>query len=156
MARPRPVDAPTATRGEFITALKVELPAAVAHLQRGNIAPVDLAQAAIGPSKAIYTHYDKVLDADSRWALAWFEQSRRPPHPVVAHARHARSPHPLRRLPSSSQPRRPDCLIGPRPEMHFTGAAEGRQPSARPGDVYARVFPAPCFPEWTCLFAQGL
>jgi len=99
-------DAPTATRGEFVTALKIELPVALAHLQRGNIAPVDLAQASIGPGMAVYTRYAKVLDAegkplsvrealaiinqtldealteqegdfdaDSRWALAWFEQS---------------------------------------------------------------------------------
>jgi hypothetical protein len=37
-----------ATRRDFINVLKAELPAALAHLQRGNIAPVDLAQAAIG------------------------------------------------------------------------------------------------------------
>ena len=80
-------------------------PQALAHLQRGNIAPVDLAQAAIGPGMAVYTRYAKVLDAegkpltvrealalinqtldealaeqegdfdaDSRWALTWFEQ----------------------------------------------------------------------------------
>jgi len=102
----RTPDAPTATRREFVTALKAELPKALAHLQRGNIAPVDLAQAAIGPGMAIYTRYAKVLDAkgkelsvrealalinqtldeslaeqegdfdaDSRWALTWFEQS---------------------------------------------------------------------------------
>ena len=35
---------------------------ALAHLQRGNIAPVDLAQAAIGPGMAVYTRYAKVLD----------------------------------------------------------------------------------------------
>ena len=106
VCRPRAADAPTATRREFVTALKAELPAALAHLQRGNIAPVDLAQAAIGPGMAVYTRYAKVLDAegkplsvrealalinqtldealaeqegdfdaDSRWALAWFEQS---------------------------------------------------------------------------------
>jgi putative DNA methylase len=44
-------DAPTATRREFVTALKAELPEALAHLQRCNIAPVDLAQAAIGPGR---------------------------------------------------------------------------------------------------------
>ena len=86
--------------------LKAELPAALAHLQRGNIAPVDLAQASIGPGMAVYTRYSKVLDAngkplsvrkalalinqtldealaeqegdfdaDSRWALAWFEHT---------------------------------------------------------------------------------
>ena len=36
---------------------------ALVHLQRGNIAPVDLAQAAIGPGMAVYTRYAKVLDA---------------------------------------------------------------------------------------------
>ena len=106
VCRQRPADAPIATRGEFVATLKSELPVALAHLQRGNIAPVDLAQAAIGPGMAVYTRYAKVLDAegnalsvrealvlinqtldetlaqqegdfdaDSRWALAWFEQS---------------------------------------------------------------------------------
>jgi putative DNA methylase len=99
-------DASIATRREFISALRVELPLALEHLQMGNIAPVDLAQAAIGPGMAVYTRYAKVLDAqgqslsvrqaltlinqtldealaeqegdfdaDTRWALAWFEQS---------------------------------------------------------------------------------
>ena len=105
VCRKRPQDAPLATRREFVAALKAELPAALAHLQSGNIAPVDLAQAAIGPGMAVYTRYAKVLDAqgnpvsvrdalalinhtldevlaeqegefdaDTRWALAWFEQ----------------------------------------------------------------------------------
>jgi len=106
VCRPRVTTAPTATRREFLAALKSELPDALRHLQRGNIAPVDLAQAAIGPGMAVYTRYDSVLDAsgkpltvrdaltlinqmldealaeqegdfdaDTRWALAWFEQS---------------------------------------------------------------------------------
>ena len=106
VCRKRAADTPTATRREFVTALKTELPVALAHLQRGNIAPVDLAQAAIGPGMAVYTRYAKVLDAqgkplmvrealalinetldealaeqegdfdaDSRWALAWFEHT---------------------------------------------------------------------------------
>ena len=106
VCRKRPADAPTATRRDFVTALKAELPAALAHLQAGNIAPVDLAQAAIGPGMAVYTRYAKVLDAegkplsvraalslinetldealaeqegdfdaDSRWALTWFDQT---------------------------------------------------------------------------------
>jgi len=106
VCRQRSATAPTATRREFVTALKAELPAALAHLQRGNIAPVDLAQAAIGPGMAVYTRYAKVLDAegksipvraalalinqtldealaeqegdfdaDTRWALTWFEQT---------------------------------------------------------------------------------
>ena len=105
VCRQRPATAPMATRREFVAALRAELPAALAHLQSGNIAPVDLAQAAIGPGMAVFTRYAKVLDAegkpvsvrealalinqmldevlaeqegdfdaDSRWALAWFEQ----------------------------------------------------------------------------------
>ncbi|MGB4856440.1 MAG: DUF1156 domain-containing protein, partial [Candidatus Dechloromonas phosphoritropha] len=105
VCRPRSASAPTATRRDFLAALKAELPAALAHLQAGNIAPVDLAQAAIGPGMAVYTRYAKVLDAegqplsvraalalinqtldealaeqegdfdaDTRWALTWFEQ----------------------------------------------------------------------------------
>ena len=105
VCRPREASAPTATRREFVAALKSELPTALRHLQEGNIAPVDLAQAAIGPGMAVYTRYAKVLDAegkpvpvrealalinqvldetlaeqegdfdaDSRFAIAWFEQ----------------------------------------------------------------------------------
>nr|WP_249355763.1 transposase [Chloracidobacterium aggregatum] len=105
VCRPRPADAPTATRREFVQALKTELPPALAELQKANIAPVDLAQAAIGPGMAVYTRYAQVLkaegrpvtvrealalinatldevlaeqegdfDADTRWAIAWFEQ----------------------------------------------------------------------------------
>jgi len=138
VCRQRSSNAPTATRREFLAALKGptheerlrleqerkrpglsparreeirerlddNLPAALAKLQSGNIAPVDLAQAAIGPGMAVYTRYAKVLDAegnplpvraalalinqtldealaeqegdfdaDSRWALTWFEQT---------------------------------------------------------------------------------
>ena len=59
----RPEDAPLATRRQFINTLKSELPAALVHLQSGSIAPVDLAQAAIGPGMAVYTRYAKVVDA---------------------------------------------------------------------------------------------
>ena len=106
VCRPRAVDAPVATRREFVDALKAELPEALRQMQEGNIAPVDLAQAAIGPGMAVFTRYARVLgasgeavtvrealslinqtldevlaeqegnfDADTRWALAWFEQS---------------------------------------------------------------------------------
>ena len=105
VCRPRAADAPTVTRRDFLNALEAELPDALKHLQHGNIAPVDLAQAAIGPGMAVYSRYATVLeadgkplsvrealavinqtldevlteqegdfDADSRWALAWFEQ----------------------------------------------------------------------------------
>ena len=55
VCRKHAIDAPTATRRDFVTALKAELPLALTYLQRGNIAPVDLAQAAIGPGMAVYT-----------------------------------------------------------------------------------------------------
>jgi putative DNA methylase len=63
VCRLRPADAPIATRRAFINALKAELPSALAALQRANIAPVDLAQASIGPGMAIYTRYARVVDA---------------------------------------------------------------------------------------------
>ncbi len=80
VCRKRESSAPTATRREFASALKAELPSALANLQRGNIAPVDLAQAAIGPGMAIYTRYSKVLDAEGkplpvREALALINQT---------------------------------------------------------------------------------
>ncbi|RLS88265.1 MAG: DUF1156 domain-containing protein [Planctomycetota bacterium] len=105
VCRKQSASAPTTTRRAFVNTLKSELPSALAHLQRGNIAPVDLAQAAIGPGMAVYTRYSKVLDtdgsalsvrqalalinqtldeslaeqegefdADSRFAMTWFEQ----------------------------------------------------------------------------------
>ena len=80
VCRPRPAEAPTVTRREFLNALKAELPTALTHLQRGNIAPVDLAQGSIGPSMAVYTRYAKVVDAEGkaltvRQALALINQT---------------------------------------------------------------------------------
>jgi putative DNA methylase len=105
VCRPRPIEAPIASRRQFLNALRVELPAALKNLQRGSVAPVDLAQASIGPGMAIYSRYSKVVesdgsllkvrtalqlinraldealaeqegeyDAETRWAVAWFEQ----------------------------------------------------------------------------------
>jgi putative DNA methylase len=105
VCRKRDAGAPEATRREFRVALQKELAAAVADLQRGGIAPVDLQQAAIGPGMAVFTRYKHVinadgsvltvrdaltminqaldelleeqeadLDADTRWAVTWFEQ----------------------------------------------------------------------------------
>ena len=64
--RPRPVAAPQCTRRDFLNALKKELPPALAYLQQGNIAPVDLAQAAIGPGMAIFSRYSKVLESSGK------------------------------------------------------------------------------------------
>ncbi|MBL9159973.1 MAG: DUF1156 domain-containing protein [Verrucomicrobiales bacterium] len=66
VCRPRPSDAKSATRREFVSALQRELPEALRHLQAGNIAPVDLAQAAIGPGMAVFTRYREVLDAQGK------------------------------------------------------------------------------------------
>ena len=66
VCRPRRVGGQSATKREFVASLKSELPDALAHLQRGNIAPVDLAQAAIGPGMAVFTRFSKVLDAEGR------------------------------------------------------------------------------------------
>jgi putative DNA methylase len=79
VCRPRAVNSPTTTRREFLTSLKAELPDALKMLQRGNIAPVDLAQAAIGPGMGVYTRYARVLDASGepvsvRDALALINQ----------------------------------------------------------------------------------
>lgn len=105
VCRPRPQAAPIATRRDFIASLRSELPAALTKLQHGNIAPVDLAQASIGPGMAVFSRYSRVMeadgsqmpvraalalinqaldeilaaqegefDADTRWAIAWFEQ----------------------------------------------------------------------------------
>jgi putative DNA methylase len=64
VCRPRPVDAPVASRRQFLLAQRAELPAALKQLQHGSIAPVDLAQASIGPGMAIYSRYSKVVESD--------------------------------------------------------------------------------------------
>jgi putative DNA methylase len=64
VCRPRPENAPVATRREFIAALRRELPDALRKLQHGNIAPVDLAQAAIGPGMAVFSRYSSVVESD--------------------------------------------------------------------------------------------
>jgi putative DNA methylase len=64
VCRPRPENAPTISRRGFVDTLRRELPTALKEMQSGNIAPVDLAQASIGPGMAIYSRYSKVLEAD--------------------------------------------------------------------------------------------
>jgi putative DNA methylase len=80
VCRSRPHKAYLATRKEFITALRRELPDSLRNLQRGNIAPVDLAQAAIGPGMAVFSRYAKVIESDGssmtvRTALGIINQS---------------------------------------------------------------------------------
>lgn len=107
VCRPRAESAPTATRRQLLNELKRQLPQALKNLQQGNIAPVDLAQASIGPGMAVFSQYKQVIDADgsplrvrtalqiinqildeylteqegefdadTRWALTWFEQNQ--------------------------------------------------------------------------------
>ena len=64
VCRKRPADAAQTTRRGFIAELKRELRPALQKLQRSNIAPVDLAQSAIGPGMGVYSHYGRVLEAD--------------------------------------------------------------------------------------------
>lgn len=62
--RPRPAEARAVTRRAFVLALKSELPEALRTLMQGVIAPVDLAQAAIGPGISVFSRYAKVREAD--------------------------------------------------------------------------------------------
>ena len=64
VCRRRPPDTPATSRRDFLAALRSELPPALAELQKSNIAPVDFAQAAIGPGMAIFTRSARVLEAD--------------------------------------------------------------------------------------------
>jgi putative DNA methylase len=64
VCRPQSADVGLTTRRVFLAALRAELPEALRMLQHGNIAPVDLAQAAIGPGMAIFSRYAKVVEAD--------------------------------------------------------------------------------------------
>lgn len=64
VCRKRPQDAQVITRRNFINELKRELRPALLKLQSSNIAPVDLAQSAIGPGMGVYSKYSQVLEAD--------------------------------------------------------------------------------------------
>ena len=64
VCRPRSVTAAVTDRKGFIAELKASLPTALRELQEGLIAPVDLAQAAIGPGMAVFSKYAKVVESD--------------------------------------------------------------------------------------------
>ena len=79
VCRKRVATAPTATLKDFLTLLRRELPPALAHLQTSNIAPVDMAQAAIGPGMALFTRFARIIEPDGtalsvRKALALINQ----------------------------------------------------------------------------------
>lgn len=60
----RDESAESISRAEFISALKRELPPAIAELQKVNISPADMPQSAIGPGMAVFSRYKAVLEAD--------------------------------------------------------------------------------------------
>lgn len=64
VCRKRSDDAPMGTRRDFVMTLKRELGPALDKLRSSNIAPVDLAQSAIGPGIGVYSRYSQVLEAD--------------------------------------------------------------------------------------------
>lgn len=64
VCRPREISGKVISRREFIQKLRETLPIALDSMQQGNIAPVDLAQASIGPGMAVFSKYKKVLDPD--------------------------------------------------------------------------------------------
>ena len=66
VCRKRPDDAPTIDRTTFRRLLRHELPAALRNLQKGNIAPVDMAQASIGPGMGIFSRHSAVLEANGK------------------------------------------------------------------------------------------
>ena len=108
VCRPRAADAPTASRGDFLRELKAIMPEALEAMLGSSgaspVAPVDLAQAAIGPGMEAFSRYAQVLesngaamgvrealvlinraidsyfeeegagDADSGFCMAWFKQ----------------------------------------------------------------------------------
>ena len=64
--RPRSTDARRVGRNEFVAEMKRELPPALKRLQQGSVAPVDFAQAAIGPGMAVFSRYAAVLESNGK------------------------------------------------------------------------------------------
>jgi putative DNA methylase len=64
VCRKRSDAAPTATRADFLRALKREMPAAVETIRRASVGPVDMPQSVIGPGMGVFTRYARVLEDD--------------------------------------------------------------------------------------------
>ncbi|CAN1559071.1 COG1743 Adenine-specific DNA methylase containing a Zn-ribbon [Mycobacteriaceae bacterium] len=62
--RPRRETAGQTTRRGFLAALRRDLPSALEALRQGAIAPVDLAQATIGPGMGVFSRYTRVVEND--------------------------------------------------------------------------------------------
>ncbi|MCL4240070.1 MAG: DUF1156 domain-containing protein [Dehalococcoidia bacterium] len=66
VCRPRRPDAPRATRSEFLQELSAAMRETLPVMTGGEIAPVDLAQASIGPGMAVYSKFSQVLRQDGK------------------------------------------------------------------------------------------
>jgi putative DNA methylase len=64
VCRKRPGNAPTATRADFLRALRREMPDAVDKIRKASVGPVDMPQSVIGPGMGIFTRYARVLEDD--------------------------------------------------------------------------------------------
>jgi putative DNA methylase len=62
--RPRGENAGATDRRGLLALLRAELPGRLRELQQGNIAPVDLAQAAIGPGMAVFSRHRHITEPD--------------------------------------------------------------------------------------------
>ena len=60
--RKRPAENKFCGKNKFLSELKTELKTALEKWQQANIAPVDMAQAAIGPGISVYSRYEKIAD----------------------------------------------------------------------------------------------
>ncbi len=81
VCRKRAPDAPVITRRDYIARLRSTLPGALAKIREGDVGPVDMAQAAIGPGMGLFTAAAKVLETDDspmtvRTAIALINQTR--------------------------------------------------------------------------------
>jgi len=66
VCRKRSAEAPIATRPEFQRELRKSLKKGLDDLRQGSIAPVDMAQASIGPGMAAFSKYSQVIESDGR------------------------------------------------------------------------------------------
>ncbi len=64
--RPRGHSATVTTRAGLVRLLRRELPRALRVMEKGSVAPVDLAQASIGPGMAIFSRHKAILEADDQ------------------------------------------------------------------------------------------
>ena len=64
VCRKRQADAPKTTRRDFVNTLHRKLKPALEDLRNSNIAPVDMAQSAIGPGMEVFSSYSQVLESD--------------------------------------------------------------------------------------------